>query len=103
VEPFKDPESTVELQIVALGKLASPRIVNDHRRAELRRLDNCLNLATVLGPLSISFRKEEINRALFVAVATLEESVATEDGLQARFCRFAFEEFLPDSSGHEHD
>ena len=59
MEPFKDPESTVELQIVALGKLAPPRIVNDHRCAELRRLDNCLNLATVLGPLSISFRKEE--------------------------------------------
>ena len=93
----------MKLQIVALSKFAAPRIVDDHGCAELGRLHKCLNFAAILSPLSTSFGEEEIDGALLVAVATLEESVTAKDGLKALFCLLTFEEFLPDGFGHEHD
>jgi len=93
----------MELQIVALGKFSAPRVVNDHRCADLRSLHNRLNFAAILGALPISFREKEIDCALLVVLATLEESVCVEENLQSVFCCPTLEEFLPDGFRHEHD
>ena len=87
----------------AVNELSAPGIVNEHSCAKIGRLHNCLNLAAILRPLSVSLCEEEIDRAPLVAVAALKEGVSVKKVLQAVFCRATFEKFLPNSFRHEHD
>jgi hypothetical protein len=98
---LKNPNSTVKIKIEARGQIAAPWIIDDHGGAELRSLHDCFNLSPILHSESSSFRKEEINGALVVAIAALEKAVGNEDGLQAVPCRAEFEEFVANSLGNK--
>jgi len=93
----------VELKLTVLRKDPAPGIVNDHHCAKLGRLYHRLNLPAVIRSSMGSPCQVEIYSALFVAVATLEESVCVEESLQSVFCCPTLEEFLPDGFRHEHD
>lgn len=92
----------MKLQIVTRSELPSPRIVNDHHRAKLGSLYDCLNFSTILRALPGSFRQEEIDGALVVVVATLEKSICVKEEVHAVLCRSAFKEIFPDSFWDEH-
>jgi hypothetical protein len=69
----------MNLQVVALSQFPTPRIVNDHSRSKLGGLYYCLNLAPILCAFPSSFREQEINCSLFVAVAALEKRVVVKE------------------------
>jgi hypothetical protein len=66
-------------------------------------LHDCLNFAAIPCTLPSSVCEEEINSALFVAVATLEEGVSLKDSLQAILRSLTFEKLFLDSLRHEYD
>jgi hypothetical protein len=103
VEPLKNPQSSMELQIVAGGEFPAPRVVDNHRCAELGSLHDCLNLAAIPRALPSSLREEEIDSALFVTIATLKKSIGIKEEVQAIFGRPAFKELITHSFWHEHD
>ncbi len=92
----------MEFEIFTRGQISSPRIIDDHGRAELRSLHNCLNFSPIFHPKSSPFRKEEIDSALFIAITALEKAIGVEDELQAVLCRAEFEEFTANSFRNEH-
>jgi len=102
VEPFQESIAFHETPDRHARRVPAPRIVNDHHRAKLRGLYNCLNLSPVPRALPSSFRQEEIDGALIVVVATLEKSVSAKEGLHAVLGRSALKQILPDSFWDEH-
>jgi len=101
VKPLKNPHGTVKLEIGARGQIPAPRIIDDHGGAELRSLNDRFNLSPIFHSESSSFRKEEINSALVIAIAALEKAIGTEDNLQAVLRRAEFEEFVANSLWNE--
>ena len=103
MESLKDPKRTVILQVVAGGEFTAPRIVNDYCRAKLGGLHSCLNLATIFSTFTRPLRKQELDGALLVTVATLKKVIAIKKPLHAVFCCSALGEFVTDSLGDEHN
>lgn len=93
----------MKLQIIALGELPSPWIVDDDSCAKLRGLHHRFNFSAILRSESCSFSQQDIDGTLFVPVATLEEGVSLKEGLQAIFCQSTFEEIFSDSFWHQHN
>ena len=65
----------MKLKVVASRQSSPPLVVYDHRGPELRGLHNGLSLAAILPALPVPFREEEIDGAVFIAVAALEKCV----------------------------
>jgi hypothetical protein len=91
----------VKIKVGARGQIPAPRIIDDHGGTELRSLHDCFNLSPIFHSESSSFRKEEINSALVIAIAALEKAIGTEDELQAVLCRAEFEELVANSLWNE--
>lgn len=98
---MEDPHGTVKIKISARGQVPAPRIIDDHGGAELRSLHDCFHLSAIFHSESSSFGKEEINSALFIAIAALEKAIGIEDELQAVPCRAQFEEFVANGLGNQ--
>jgi len=101
VKPLKNPHGTVKLKIGARGQIPTPRIIDDHGGAELRCLNDRFNLSSIFHSESSSFRKEEINSALVIAIAALEKAIGSEDDLQPVLCRAELEELVANSLWNE--
>jgi hypothetical protein len=92
----------MKLQIVTRCEFPAPRIVNDHRRAELGSLYDCLNFSPIPHALPSSLGQEEIDGALVVVVTTLEKRVSIKEELKAILCRPTLKQILPHSFWDEH-
>ena len=90
-------------QVVLRSQFPAPGIVDDHCRSKLGSLHNGPHFAAILHPLPSSFRQQEINSALFIAIAALEKSVSLEEELQAVLCRPVFEEFPSNGFWYQHN
>ncbi|HEY1755924.1 MAG TPA: hypothetical protein VGG72_11045 [Bryobacteraceae bacterium] len=75
----------MEFQLEALSECSAPGIINGHDRAHLRSLHDCLGFTAILGSISRSLCEKQIDSALIVVVAALEESVFLEEPPQPIF------------------
>lgn len=91
----------MKLQIITLGQMSAPWVIYNHGGSELCSLDDGLALPSVLGTISSSFRKQEINCSFLVTVATLEKRVLFKQDLEAILGRPALEELVPHSLGDQ--
>lgn len=88
------------VEFIAPCKLASPQIVDYHRCAELRRLNHGFGFTSILHTLAIMLQEQDVDCALIVAVAPLNEGEIREDRLKTVLCDSTLEELFPDPFRH---
>jgi hypothetical protein len=92
----------MSLQVAARGQTFTPAIIDDYDRAKLRCLNHSLSFAPIPAAFSRSFGEKEIDSALVVAVAALEERVIVEKALHSILGWASLGKLLSDSLRHQH-